>query len=345
MKHLFKTILLLTAAAMGSACRTVPVPAPDERPVKVTFSILGPDGGTRLTTDNPQQESAVLHWALLLFRDGGLVDFGTSRSAGSITRELVAGRYTACAVVNYPEDTFHPETVRTVQELEGTVTDLGDNALPGLVMTGQRNLLIPEETGTGVQTIPVDRLVFKAGIRKITVRMEDPLLAARPFVLRAVYLTNCPRKSRYGSDASLPDLSGELSWANRMGHQADPSVDRLLSDTGIDAAIPADASHPVPHFFYGYPNPVGADGDSRSRAAWSPRSTRIVIEASVGGRTCYYPVTLPATARNRTYIAEEAVIRGLGSPDPEEDIPGVIEIVFSASTEEWGPVYPINEQS
>jgi len=273
---------------------------------------------------DPADEQAALHWTLLLFRDGKLADYGISASTDAITRELERGSYTAWAVVNCPEDAFRPESVRTEQELEETVFDLGDNKLPGLLMAGREMLRIPEDTDGGARTIPVDRFVFKTGIRKITVRMEDPALSARPFVLKSVYLTNCPRKGLYRSE---------------------PSVDALLADTGIDADIASGSSHTVPHLFYGCPNPVGSAGDSRSRAAWTPRCTRIVIEATVGGKTYYYPVTLPATARNKTYIAEEAIIRGLGSLDPEEDVPGALDVVFSTSTEDWSPAYQINEQS
>lgn len=341
MKRFFRTMSLFISVSGIAACNGEDRPAP----VKVTFTIEAPLGATRVQAPEPADEQEALHWTLLLFREGKLLDYGISASTGAITRELERGDYEAWAVVNCPDGTFRPETVRTVQELGETVTDLADNSLPGLLMTGSRSLRIPDDTDQGVQAIPVDRLVFKAGIRKISVRMDDPVLAARPFVLKAVYLTNCPRKSRFARDASAADLSANGDWANPMGFRSDPSVDGLLADTGIGAAVASGSSHAVPHLFYGYPNPVGSAGDSRSRTAWTPRCTRIVIEAEIGGKTYYYPVTLPATSRNRTYIAEEAIIRGLGSLDPEEEVPGALEAVFSTSTEEWAPEYPINEQS
>ena len=341
MKHFFRTLSLWFSVSALIACNG------EQRsvPVKVTFTIEAPTGTTRVPMPDPADEQAALHWTLLLFRDGELADYGISASTGAITRELERGSYTAWAVVNCPEDAFRPESVRTLEELEETVLDLGDNRLPGLLMAGRESLRIPEDTDGGTRTIPVDRLVCKAGIRKITVRMEDHALSARPFVLKSVYLTNCPRKGLLGRDATISDLSAEEAWAHPMGYRSEPSVDALLADTGIDADIASGSSHTVPHLFYGCPNPVGSAGDSRSRTAWTPRCTRIVIEATVGGKTYYYPVTLPATARNKTYIAEEAIIRGLGSLDPEEDVPGALDVVFSTSTEEWSPVYRIDEQS
>ncbi len=341
MKHFFRTLTLILLSSCFSACNN----EEGSTSVKVTFAIEAPTGTTRVPAPDPADEQTALHWTLLLFRDGELADYGISSSSGTITRELGRGSYTAWAVVNAPEDSFRPETVRTARELEETLFDLGDNRLPGLLMAGRETLRIPEDTDGGARTIPVDRLVCKAGIRKITVRMEDPVLSARPFVLKAVYLTNCPRKARLGRDAAADDLASADAWAHPMGYRPDPSVDPFLADTGIDAGIASGSSHPVAHLFYGCPNPVGSAADSRSRDAWTPRCTRIVIEATVGGKTYYYPITLPATARNKTYIAEEAIIRGLGSLDPEEEVPGALEAVFSTSTEDWSPAYQTNEQS
>ena len=341
MKHFFRTLFLLCSVSSFTACDREGRPGP----VKVTFAIEAPAETTRVPGSDPAAEQAALHWTLLLFRDGELADYGICSSTGTITRKLERGSYTAWAVVNCPEERFRPESVRTEQELEETAFDLGDNRLPGLLMAGRETLRIPEDTDGGTRSIPVDRLVFKAGIRKITVRMENPVLSARPFVLKAVYLTNCPRKSLLGRDATTGDLAPAGAWANPMGYISDPSVNGLVSDSGIDAGIASGASHTVSHLFYGCPNPVGSAGDSRSRAAWTPRCTRIVIEATVGGKTYYYPVTLPATQRNKTYIAEEAIIRGLGSLDPEEEVPGALEAVFSTDTEDWSPVYQIHEQS
>lgn len=345
MKHFLKTLLLLSSATCLSSCQEYDSSAVGNRPVKVTFSITDQPGYTRVAGAGEEDEAAVLHWSLLLFRDGELADYGSSDSTEPITRELEGGTYTACAVVNAPAS-FQPGTVQSLEGLDGTVSDLEDHALPGLIMVGKRSLRIPEDTEDGIQTIHVDRLVFKAGVRKISVRMEDPAVAARTFILQGVYLTNCPRKTRLGTDYTRTEIPSDQSfWANRMGFQSDASVNGLLSDTGIDATLPSGSSHSVPHYFYGCPNPVGTGSDTRSRSSWSPRCTRIVIEATIGGTTYYYPISLPATSRNKTYIAEEAVIRGLGSLDPEEEVPGALEVDFSTSIEDWGPEYQINEKS
>ena len=88
----------------------------------------------------------------------------------------------------------------------------------------------------------------------------------------------------------------------------------------------------------------GADADLEARIA-ALEERVAALEAQIGDRTYYYPVTLPESQRNRTYLIEEAVIRTLGSLDPEKDQPGSIEVTFRTSTEDWSPAYTVTETS
>jgi len=330
-------LALLAGTALFAACRETPLPAD----VLVTFSIQG--GATRSTDTDTDDESAVDGWTLLLFRDGQLIDAGSSASDASISRTLQKGTYAAFAVVNPPSD-FRAGDYATLQELSDGVSGLGDNAPGRFVMAGSKDVTVPSADG-GPQTIGVDRLVCKAGIRKISVDFTDPLLVSRTFLLKAVYLTNVYGQSRYGSDLGEGELQSLASrWYNRMGHQSGTDAEALLADTDIGQAVSASAPYGTAHYFYCYPNPLSESKDSRS-ADWSVRRTRLVIEAGIGDKTYYYPITLPASQRNRTYIVEEAVIRNLGSEDPEQEVPGSIDVTFSTSAEDWNPVYDVEENS
>ena len=129
-----------------------------------------------------------------------------------------------------------------------------------------------------------------------------------------------------------------------MGYHADGGVDAILAETGLDVPVTAASPHVQEHAFYYYPNPLPEALDSRS-GTWTRRRTRLVLEAEIGGRTYYYPVTLPASQRNKTYLIEEAVIRKLGSRDPEKDEPGSVEVVFRTGTDDWSPDYNVTENS
>ena len=330
------TALLGGLLILGGCHRAAP-PGPGS--VEVVFSVLGET--TRATgTDG---EAAVDSWTLLLYRDGRLAEAGASSSGSPIRKTLPAGDYTAYAVVN-PPASFNPAGFPAPDALAGAESALGDNAPGRLVMAGRRTVTVPVPDGS-VQRIGVDRLVCKAGIRKVSVQFENPDLAARPFRLRGIYLTNCYGKSRYGSDWTADDILSTASvWHNRMGFHSETGVDGLLAETGLDIPVTADRPHTQEHVFYFYPNPLPASADTRS-GTWSRRKTRLVLEAQIGERTYYYPVTLPESQRNRTYLIEEAVIRKLGSLDPEKDEPGAIDITFSTSPDDWSPAYNVTETS
>ena len=331
-----RTALLLGIFLLAGCHRAAP---PEEGGVEVVFSVLGEETRVRGTDG----ERAVDNWALLLYRDGRLVEAGTSDSGAAIRKRLAEGDYTAFAVVN-PPASFEPPGYPELASLMAAESALRDNAPGRLVMAGSRTVTVPIPDG-GTQRIGVDRLVCKAGIKKISVGFTDPLLAARPFVLKGIYLTNCYGKSRIGSDWDAADIGSDVDlWHNRMGYHSDSSVDAILAETGLDIPVTADNPHVQEHAFYYYPNPLPEALDSRS-GTWTRRRTRLVLEAEIGGRTYYYTVTLPASQRNKTYIIEEAVIRKLGSRDPETDEPGAIDVVFRTDTEDWSPEYNVTENS
>ena len=243
-----------------------------------------------------------------------------------------------------PPASFDPAGYPELSYLTAAESALRDNAPGSLVMAGSRTVTVPVPDG-GTQRIGVDRLVCKAGIRKISVGFTDPLLAARSFVLKGIYLTNCYGKSRYGGDLDAADIVSDASaWHNRMGFQTDGGVDRLLAETGLNIPVTASSPHMQEHSFYYYPNPLPEALDSRS-GTWTRRRTRLVLEAEIGGRTYYYTVTLPVSQRNKTYLIEEAVIRKLGSRDPEKEEPGAVEVVFRTETDDWFPGYNVTENS
>lgn len=328
------TALLGSLLLLGGCHRAA---APDPGSMEVIFSVLGE--ATRAT--GTKGEAAVDSWTLLLYRDGRLAEAGSSSSGSAIRKTLLAGDYTAYAVVN-PPASFDPDRFSQPGTLAEAASALGDNAPGRLVMAGRRTVSVPVRDGS-VQRIGVDRLVCKAGIRKISVQFENPDLAALPFRLKGIYLTNCYGKSRYGSDWTADQILSDASaWHNRMGYHSEAGVNKLLAETGLDISVTADRPHTQEHVFYFYPNPLPETLDTRS-GTWTRRRTRLVLEAQIGEQTYYYPVTLPESQRNRTYLIEEAVIRKLGSLDPEQEKPGAIDISFRTSPDDWSPAYNVTE--
>ena len=331
-----RTVLIVSTFILTCCNQAIP---PGHGDVEVVFSVAGE--ATRMT--ETAGEAAVDDWALLLYRDGRLTEAGTSDSGAAIRKTLPAGDYTAFAVVNPPAG-FLPAGFPTTEAFAGAASALGDNAPGRLVMVGSRTVTVPVQDGA-TQRIGVDRLVCKAGIRKISVAFTNPELASLPFRLKGIYLTNCYGSSRYGSDWTVDEISSDASaWHNRMGFHSEAGTDGFLAETGLDISVTADRPHMQEHTFYFYPNPLPKTLDTRSET-WTRRRTRLVLEAQIGLQTYYYPITLPASRRNRTYLIEEAVIRKLGSKDPEKDEPGAIEVIFSTDLEAWAPDYTVTENT
>ena len=303
----------------------------------VTFSIFEADSRTTVTSG----EGSVGNWVLLLYRDGKLVDVGMSGTKAPIQRTLKAGSYTAYAIAN-PPSSFIPEAYSTFAMFSRAESNLRDNYPSQLVMFGSQTISVPVRNGRP-QAIVVNRLVAKIIIRKISTDFIDPSLQSRTFRLNAIYLTNCYGKTHIRRDENASEMEANAScWYNRMGFDIDSGVDDLLADRRIDATITASSPYDQEHHFYCYPNQ--ADRDSRSEN-WSIRHTRLILEAEISGKTYYYSITLPAMQRNKTYIVEEAVIRNLGSTDPEKDEPGSIDIFFDTSIDDWGQDYMVHENS
>ena len=327
--------ILLPGLLLLAGCRGT-VGDPSEK-VDITFSILEADTRTTVTSG----ERSVDRWTLMLFREGRLIDVETSGSNSPIQCSLEAGSYSAYAIAN-PPSSFRPEAYSSFAKFSQAESDLRDNSLSQLVMFGNRTISVSSQNDRP-QTIGVDRLVAKVGIRKISIDFTDPVLQAKTFRLKAIYLTNCYGKTHLKSDENASEMDSDAScWYNRMGFHSDAGVDALLADQGIDILITSSAPHVQEHHFYCYPNQT--EQDSRS-GSWSVRHTRLVLEADISGKTYFYPITLPTMQRNKTYIVEEAIIRNLGSSDPEKDEPGSIDVVFDTSTGDWNPEYTVHENS
>ena len=288
-------------------------------------------------------ETNVKRWAVMMFDTDNPDAWYYSSSEGSddITCTVRKDRsYTAYAIANYPPD-FSPSLIQGEDHLLQYPSLLSENAADALVMFGSKNL---EELPSGTTQIPLKRLCSKVEIKKISVNMSDAVYAAQEFVLNAVYLTNVYMCSSFSSDNLEPDSDSQY-WYNALGWHGSGTVrmlDDILGDRGLGVTINNGGSYETKHVFYTYPNASSTDSDSDE---WSRRRTRLVIEATLGGKKYYYTVTLPAMKRNNCYTVTEASIRKPGSLDPEKTIPGIIDANITISKNTWDSEYYTSEES
>ena len=191
--------------------------------------------------------------------------------------------------------------VSSLQDLQSALSDFSDNTSSNFVMSGEASVSIPATTSV---EITVSRLVAKVVLSKITTNFTAPVYDSLAFRLDSIYLTNVAQKCRF-YDAYTPD-----SWNKGYALTGD-CVNAAVSDNVYSAA----------HTFYAYPNGTATP-------------TRLVIKATLGNTTYYYPVDLGELQSNKVYTVTNIEITRPGSDS--EDKPVVSsEMSFSVKVAGW----------
>lgn len=321
---IFGVVLALAPSCGKGSCDLCP-DATERR--HVILSLAGACLPTRAENVTEGQESAVKECTLFVFsRDGRLVSRYES-GAGVFDFYLTDETYDFVAVVNKPELPASP----TRTELDAQPTTLAENTVGHFVMAGA----LPNHVIQGDEklTVRVKRLVAKVSY---TVRTAfTGTLATLPFSVDEIYLTNVAGANSLGLDAQ-PDGNG--LWYNKLNRNVsaggvdDLLYGRMARDLGAVDSLCSGAT------FYAYPNTAA---DSHDKDRWAPRCTRFVVKATLGGRTTYYPVTIPVTAANKHYHID-LTISNYGVDHPEDVyVEGErVEIVVTVSDwEDGGTLY------
>jgi len=348
MKRIFRfNLRLCILIAFAGSCTHPESPPRESGRIPVAFQVEGSFTPTRIPAAQTPDENRISHWAVFLFQNGNLCYSGTSTTSNSIILPIESGTYTVCALANYP-DTFHPDGIRTITELEQTSTTLDENLSGSWLMYGCQTA-IPITEARPV-TLSVERLLVKVGIRQIRTDFSNhPELQSKTCILQAVFLTNVYNRTHYGYDEAFLQMRSDPElWYNKMGLENNSLTGGFYADTDIRAEINDSRPYNQLHIFYCCPNGVPAEQDTRD-ANWKKRRTRLVLEMQIGATRCYYPITLAddsgILARNKYYLIDEAVITKMGSLDPEQEIEGSIEVKFNTFTNEWNTEYTIREIS
>lgn len=318
-----KTLIASTAIVLAAfqSCETPQSNQEKEMPVKVRFDLREtacPE--TRLT--DLADEKAINKANLFVYTaDGKYITKLDGKSSAEI--ELYQGRYSTVAMVNTPAEM--DDGNYTAQEAGGLEAALENNSAGNLIMFGKQDF---EVSGKGNNvTIPVTRTVGRISVNEISNRMKDPVHQKQEFIIKRVFVSNV---------SGISDLKGEKSptlWYNRNGVWSDESqnIRSLLEDTGIEHVLPYQDDYTVSHSFYIYPNDTASDS---FEAEWSPRYTRLVIEASLDGDVCYYPIPIGGIESNHTYTINKLTITKPGTDNPWESVDGE-SCSFTISVTDW----------
>jgi hypothetical protein len=311
----------LAAAALAACDRVCPVEN-DEHVEMVRLGVTIPDSETKVSgiTD----EAAVRNVQVLVFdrTTGALENYGIS-STKTIVLDCVPGQKTIVALANAPD----VSGMKSYSELTATASLLSDNKIGALVMEGSMDITLAKSTDI---TIPLSRIAAKVELTDIANQMSLEYNKDKDFSVISIYLINAAGDRNYLS-GSTPKV-----WYNKMKYEAG-SPDILYDSLG-GKMIDDGKAYETAHYFYCYPNATETD---KNNGEWSERHTRLVVEATLGGTRCFYPVTLPTLLNNTIYRVSLTVTRpGSSSPDDPLDIESG---KFSVEVVDWRNGKVINE--
>ena len=244
-------------------------------------------------------------------------------TASSVTLKCTAGPKDVVVLANAPD----MSGAVSYDAFIAASSLLADNTAGNLVMEGHTACEITSAVNS--VTVDIRRIVAKVVLEGVSIDFESDAYDGMDFVLKSVYLTNVAADRKYLSTDFKPTL-----WYNKIVRTSAPEIDGLVFEDLDDVELQNPDVYEGKHHFYCYPNPY--QEDTFSPTVWSPRPTRLVVEAELGGKLYYYPVSLPALKQNTRYHVSLRIARP-GATSPEQDMDRYAA-AFTINVEEWeGP--------
>ena len=184
-------------------------------------------------------------------------------------------------------------------------------------MVGSKTVTLPQSEKV---SIDVNRIASRVVLKKVTRNFTSAALQSLDFTIDAIYIINVAGNTSYDLTAA------PAAWYNVAKYNSELAA--LMHDP-VDSKIINGQSYGTQHAFYSYPN------DATSK------TTRLVIETTLGETKYYYPINLPAMESNKSYEIAEVTITRPGSDDP--DVPVSFEdATFSINVIDW-TVVPVED--
>ena len=339
------SLLALSAPACGKLGPAQAEALPGDGGVDLTVRVGTP--ATKAASQSEENEKMIRNVQVFVFRSGKSADAGKLEVAVSAgfdkELEVSSGRFDGLtvkcstgdrevwAVVNDSRDrTAGPDAVSTLEGLLQQTHLLSDSRKDKLLMAGSSGSRTLHE-GKEEIGIEVHRLAASVVLESVKNDFLSPAYQkSGVFRVEDCYLVNVPGSVSLGGAQDASALPPE-AWLARQAGDKDACEAGLIYDRVEPKTVEFGASDTTPHSFYSYPNACPAAED----AAWNPRATLLVLEASLhDGREWtryYYPIVLSGgLASNKQYRVQLTVHRP-GSTDPNkpvrfDDLTSVIKV-------------------
>ena len=323
-----KIFYVMAAVALLSACegKDALEQRPDEREKVSLEVVMSSSETTKVTGAGGDEEKSVSDYQVFVYdrSSGKLEAYDTpDPSAESVTLKCTTGDKDIVVLANAPD----MSSKTSYAEFLAATSYLSDNSVGNLVMEGHAACTITSAVNS--VTVNVRRVVAKVVLEEIKVDFESDVYDGMDFVLKNAYLTNVAADKKYLADGK----AAPTTWYNKVFRTSDAAVDALVFDSLGNTELDNPDEYTDKHHFYCYPNPHVEDTFSTE---WSPRPTRLVVEAQLGDDLYYYPVSLPVLKQNTRYHVSLKIVRP-GATSPEQDMDRYAAS-FTIKVEEWeGP--------
>ena len=266
---------------------------------KARLAISVPVVETKLTSG--MEDEAANNYQIFLFKEDGVIEDYVNQTDPNVELDCTVGKKTIVALVNAPDYS----DLMNYNVLAQKTLLLTDNSPTSFVMVGSTTVDLKSNERKSI-TINVTRKVAKVELTGLEVDIDIPQYRGKTFRISSVYLINVSAETPY-FESSAPTL-----WYNKQGYDSEDGNELIYDDMGGLEVTP-EAPYTAKNTFYCCANNTETDTFD---VAWSPRRTRLVVEAVLGDETHYYPVTLPTIAQNKIYRVFLTITRpGSESPD------------------------------
>lgn len=312
MKRLSIIICAMGAILSGASCNKVSAPQSlesDSRQPQASLSINLLDG-TKSTASSSEKDKTVNSIQVLVFnldKDGETEAWAKSSSKDNIPTMLVSfGKKEIWAIANCDDDLSQ---VLSINDLLSKQYTLDKTNVGSLLMAGKSRTDVI--TSNPSVSIAITHLQSKVTVKKITRQFTTYAQQIKEMTINGIYLINAVGATHF--DGTLSDV-----WVNKHGH-TNNAYDKVLYDA-VGQTVANGNSYTTTHNFYPFPN---NSTNELTSGDGSNVKTMLVVDCTLGGRQCYYPLWLPkgATeilARDKEYVIEEIVLTRPGSDLPYE---------------------------
>lgn len=312
MKKIKFLISAMGAIILGSSCNKVTSPqtlaADTQQPqASLTINLLD---GTKSTASSSEKDKTVNNIQILVFnldKDGEAEAWTKSSTKDNIPSMLVSfGKKEVWAIANCKEDLDH---VLNIDDLLSKQYSLDKTDVGSLLMAGKSQVSVI--TSNPSVSIGITHLQSKVTVKKITRQFTSYAQQVKDMTINGIYLINAVGASHF--DGTLSD-----NWVNKHGHK-DNAFDKVLFDA-VGQTVANGSAYSTTHCFYPFPN---SSTNEITTGDGSNVKTMLVVDCTLGGRPCYYPLWLPKGAtetlsRDKEYVIEEIVLTRPGSDTPYE---------------------------